>query len=42
MLTIYSDGGSRGNPGPCAYAIVVTDDGRIIFEDSKFHFMVIA
>lgn len=36
MLTIYSDGGSRGNPGPCAYAIVMTDDGRIIFEDSKF------
>ncbi|MGN1045235.1 MAG: ribonuclease HI family protein [Candidatus Methanomethylophilaceae archaeon] len=36
MLTIYSDGGSRGNPGPCAYAVVVTDDGKVIFEDSKF------
>ncbi len=36
MLTIYSDGGSRGNPGPCAYAIVVTENGKIIFEDSKF------
>ncbi len=36
MLTIYSDGGSRGNPGPCAYAIVVTENGKVIFEDSKF------
>ena len=35
-LTIYSDGGSRGNPGICAYAIVVTKDGKVIFEDSKF------
>lgn len=35
-LTIYSDGGSRGNPGICAYAFVVTRDGKIIFEDSKF------
>ena len=35
-LTIYSDGGSRGNPGICAYAIVVTQDGKVIFEDTKF------
>lgn len=35
-LTIYSDGGSRGNPGICAYAIVVTENGRIVFEDTKF------
>jgi ribonuclease HI len=35
-LRIYSDGGSRGNPGICAYAIVVTQDDKIIFEDSKF------
>lgn len=35
-LTIYSDGGSRGNPGICAYAIVVTQDEKVIFEDTKF------
>ena len=35
-LVIYSDGGSRGNPGPSAYAIVVTKDGKIIYEHSEF------
>lgn len=36
MLRIYSDGGSRGNPGPSAYAIVVTENGKIIHEHSEF------
>ncbi len=36
MLKIYSDGGSRGNPGPSAYAIVVTEDGKVIHEHSEF------
>ncbi|MDR1405486.1 MAG: ribonuclease HI family protein [Candidatus Methanoplasma sp.] len=36
MYRIFSDGGSRGNPGPSAYAIVVTEDGRIIHEHSEF------
>jgi len=35
-LVIYSDGGSRGNPGPSAYAIVVTRDGNIIHEHTEF------
>ena len=35
-LVIYSDGGSRGNPGPSAYAIVVTKDRKIIHEHSEF------
>ena len=35
-LVIYSDGGSRGNPGKSAYAIVVTQDGKIIHEHSEF------
>lgn len=35
-LVIYSDGGSRGNPGPSAYAIVVTRNGEIIHEYSEF------
>ena len=35
-LVIYSDGGSRGNPGPSAYAVVVTRDGKIIYEHAQF------
>lgn len=35
-LVIYSDGGSRGNPGPSAYAVVVTKDGRTIYEHTEF------
>ena len=35
-LVIYSDGGSRGNPGPSAYAIVVTKDGEIMHEHTEF------
>ncbi len=35
-LTIYSDGGSRGNPGHSAYAIVVTENGRVIHEHSEY------
>ena len=35
-LVIYSDGGSRGNPGKSAYAIVVTKDDKIIHEHTEF------
>ena len=35
-LRVYSDGGSRGNPGPAAFAFVVTKDDKIIFEYSEF------
>ena len=35
-LVIYSDGGSRGNPGKSAYAIVVTRDDEIIHEHTEF------
>ena len=35
-VTVYSDGGSRGNPGPSAYAIVVTSSGRVIHEHAEF------
>ena len=35
-LVIYSDGGSRGNPGKSAYAIVVTRNGEIIHEHSEY------
>ena len=36
MYRVYSDGGSRGNPGKAAYGIVVTRDGEIIHESSEF------
>ena len=36
MYCVYSDGGSRGNPGPSAYAVVVTENGKIIHEHSEF------
>lgn len=36
MYRVYSDGGSRGNPGKAAYGIVVTLDGKIIHEHSEF------
>ncbi|HKM13577.1 MAG TPA: ribonuclease HI family protein [Candidatus Methanomethylophilaceae archaeon] len=36
MLKIFSDGGSRGNPGPSAYGLVVVHDGDIIHEESEY------
>lgn len=36
MITVYSDGGSRGNPGKSAYAIVIVKNGKIIFEQSEY------
>lgn len=36
MYRIFSDGGSRGNPGPSAYAVVVTRDGEIVYEHAEF------
>jgi len=35
-LTVYSDGGARGNPGPAAYAIVVCDGKTVLFEESQY------
>ena len=36
MYRIFSDGGSRGNPGPSAYAIIVTKDDKIIHQHSEY------
>ncbi len=30
MLRVYSDGGSRGNPGPAAIAFIIDEDGEIV------------
>jgi ribonuclease HI len=36
-LRVYSDGASRGNPGPSAIAfLVLTDDGKVIKRYSKY------
>lgn len=35
-VTVYSDGGSRGNPGPSAYAIVVVSSGKVVHEHAEF------
>jgi ribonuclease HI len=35
-LKIYSDGGSRGNPGPSAFAVIVCRDEKIIHKYSQY------
>jgi len=35
-LRIYSDGGARGNPGPSAFAVVVTNGGEILHQHSEY------
>ncbi len=35
-LTIYTDGGSRGNPGPAAYGFVVYENEKIIFKKGEY------
>lgn len=36
-LSVYCDGGARGNPGPAAAAFVVIDEqGRVIKREGKF------
>lgn len=35
-LKIYTDGGSRGNPGPAAYGLVIYDNaGKVLYEEGK-------
>jgi ribonuclease HI len=34
VYTIYTDGAARGNPGPAAFAYVITRDGATVAEDS--------
>ena len=36
-LNIYTDGGSRGNPGPAAIAFLITDDkGKLLKSHSEY------
>ncbi len=32
-LTVYTDGGSRGNPGPSAYAVIMTDGTNKVLKE---------
>lgn len=34
-LTIHTDGGARGNPGPAAIGVVIEKEGKIIHEFGK-------
>ena len=36
MIEVYSDGGSRGNPGKAASAFVVYKDGKVFHEEFTF------
>lgn len=36
MITVYCDGGARGNPGPAAYGFVVKKNGQIIKSGSGY------
>ena len=36
-INIYTDGGSRGNPGPSGYGLVIYDNNqKVIYQESKF------
>ena len=35
QLSIFTDGGSRGNPGPAAYGFVIRNGEKIIHESGK-------
>ncbi|MDR0778568.1 MAG: ribonuclease HI family protein, partial [Methanomassiliicoccaceae archaeon] len=35
-ITIYSDGGARGNPGHSAFAVVVCENNKIIHKHSEY------
>ena len=34
LLTIHTDGGARGNPGPAAYAYIIRRDGQPAIEEA--------
>ncbi len=36
MMEIFSDGGSRGNPGPAASAFVILKDDKVFFANAKY------
>lgn len=36
-LTVYTDGASRGNPGPASFGFVIFgEDGKVLYEEGKY------
>lgn len=35
-LTIFTDGASRGNPGPAAYGFTISDEKGLLYEEGGF------
>lgn len=36
-LTIYTDGASRGNPGPSSYGFTISDEkGKLLYEEGRY------
>jgi len=35
-ITIFSDGGARGNPGPAASSFIVYKDKKLVYKNSKY------
>lgn len=35
-ISIYSDGGARGNPGPAAYGFVIVSEGKVLAKKYKY------
>lgn len=36
-LIVYTDGASRGNPGPASYGFTITDEnGKLLYEEGRF------
>lgn len=36
ILSVFTDGGSRGNPGISGYGLVIKSGSEVIFEEAKF------
>jgi ribonuclease HI len=36
VLEIYTDGASRDNPGPAAYAFIFVKDGKVIYRENEY------
>jgi ribonuclease HI len=35
-LTVFADGGARGNPGPAAWGFLINQNGSVLVKKSKF------
>jgi ribonuclease HI len=35
-ITVHTDGGARGNPGPAACAFIIDVDGKRVYEESDY------